>query len=72
METQPAFVGADGAIHLHTVTAIDMNLTVIILPRHPELDDPFRLNKPFQQPHGPIFRVLFQKRPERAQTSSLA
>ena len=32
MEAQAAFVGADGAVELHTVAAVHMDLTVVIHP----------------------------------------
>ena len=41
MKSQSTLVGTDGAIELNAVSGIDVNLTVIIDPRHTELDLPF-------------------------------
>ena len=44
MKPQTTFVWSDCTVHLNPETSIDLNLTVIIDPWNPELDDPLRLN----------------------------
>ena len=39
METQAAFVGADGAIELHTVTNVYLYLALVVDPGHTESSD---------------------------------
>ncbi len=45
VEPQAALVGADGAVELHPEAPVDVDLALIILPGHPELDDPLRLHQ---------------------------
>ena len=49
METQAAFVGTDGRVELHTVTAVDLNLALVIDPGHTEHDDALGLDKALDQ-----------------------
>ena len=44
MKTDTAFVRTDGAIHLHTETAVDLHFPFIIHPRHTEHDHAFRFH----------------------------
>jgi hypothetical protein len=39
VETEPSFVRAEGGVELHAVTALDMRLSMIVLPDDTELDD---------------------------------
>lgn len=39
METETTLVGAKGRVELNTVTAVDLNLTLVVLPNDTELDD---------------------------------
>ena len=47
METQAAFIGADGAVHFDAEAAVDLNVALVIHPGHPEHDDPFRFYNSF-------------------------
>ena len=38
MKAQPAFVGADGAVHLNAIAAIDLNFTAIGYPGYAKRD----------------------------------
>ena len=58
MEAQTALVGADGAVELHTVAAIDLDLAFVIDPGHTEADDAFRLDQTLDQTGLLIFGVL--------------
>ena len=44
MEAQTALVGADGAVELDAVAAVDLHLARVVHPRHAELDDAFGLD----------------------------
>ncbi|MFA7368130.1 MAG: hypothetical protein WC334_00650 [Kiritimatiellales bacterium] len=48
MEAQSAFIRADGAVEFEAETAVDLNLTFIILPRHAENDLAFRFDEAVQ------------------------
>ena len=39
METETALVGTDGAVELHTVSGIGLDLSLVIHPRHAEGED---------------------------------
>ena len=60
MEAQAAFVGADGAVGLDAVAAVDVEDAVVIFPGDAENDDAFRFNDAFQDVVLFIFRFLFQ------------
>ena len=51
MEADAALVGADGAVHLHAVAAVDLDLAPVVEPRHAEDDDPFGFGDAFQNLH---------------------
>ena len=44
MEAQAALVGADSAVRLHAVAAVDLHLALVVLPRHAEHHDALRLD----------------------------
>ena len=67
MEAQTALVRADGAVHLDTETAIDLDLALIIDPGNPENNCPLRFAHALQDAGGQIVRIGFKKRPETAQ-----
>ncbi|MNJ61606.1 hypothetical protein D3C77_574030 [compost metagenome] len=67
VETQTALVRADGAAHLYTVAAVDLDLARIIDPRHTEQDRALRLNHTFENAGLKIMRVGLKERPEAAQ-----
>ena len=49
MKSETALIRIDCTVELNAVSGIDVNLTVIIDPRHTELDLPFRIDQTFQQ-----------------------
>ena len=48
MEAQAAFVRADGAVELHAVAVVDLDLAFVVDPLHAELDDAFRNDDAFE------------------------
>lgn len=49
MKSETALIRIDCTVERNAVSGIDVNLTVIIDPRHTELDLPFRIDQTFQQ-----------------------
>ena len=45
MEAQTAFVRADGAVELNTITDVHMYFTIVVNPRHTERNNALRLNE---------------------------
>ena len=50
VEPQTALVGAERAVELHPETAVDVHLTAVVLPGHPEDDLPLRLAEALDDP----------------------
>ena len=48
VKTQAALVGADGVVELHTEAAVDMDTSLIVRPRDPELDHAVGLHQTVQ------------------------
>ena len=48
METDAALVGADGAVHLHAVAAVDVDAAAVVGPGDAEHDDALGFDHPFQ------------------------
>ena len=67
METQAALVGADGAVRLHAVAAVDLNLALVVLPRHAEHDDALRLDHALKDLVLLVLGMLLQDRHDRGQ-----
>ena len=65
VKTQPAFVGPDGAVHLHAVAAVDLHLAVAVGPGDAEHDDALRLGHALEDFGLLIFGVLLYERPHR-------
>ena len=61
MEPQAALVGADGAVELHAVAAVDLHLALVVHPGHTEGDDPLGLHQPLDQAGFLVFGVLFHQ-----------
>ncbi|MNF01777.1 hypothetical protein D3C80_2008200 [compost metagenome] len=57
MEAYAAFIGADCAVELYPVPAVNLYLAGFIYPRDPEGDGAFRLNKPLQNSIRLILRM---------------
>ena len=67
METQTALVGADGAVRLHAVAAVDLHLALVVLPRHAEHHDALRLDHALQDLVLFVLGMLLQDRHDRGQ-----
>ncbi len=48
MEADAALVGADGAVHLHAVAAVDVDAAAVVRPGDTEHDDTLGFDHPFQ------------------------
>ncbi|EET44462.1 hypothetical protein NEISICOT_01680 [Neisseria sicca ATCC 29256] len=62
VETQAAFVRADGGTHLNTVAAVDLDLSFVVHPSDAEHNDAFRFDDAFKQVLLGVFRIFCQKR----------
>ncbi len=67
METQPALVRADGAVHLDTESAVDLNFSPIVKPGNAEHDYALRFGDSFEDFRRAIFWMLLQHQPKRIQ-----
>ena len=65
MKTEPAFVRTDRAVHLDAEPAVHLQLALIVLPRHTEYDDAFRLDDPLEDFSFAILGMLIEHRRER-------
>src|SRR5436309_9290257 len=65
MKSQSAFVRPDRAVHLHPEAAIDVDLALVVLPRHAEHDHAFRFNDAFEDFRFAIARVPIEHERER-------
>ena len=59
MEAQAALVGANGAVELHAVAAVHLDLALIIDPGHTEADDALRLHQTLDEGGLLVLGVLF-------------
>ena len=55
VQTQTTLVRSNGIVELHTITGVDMGLTLVVHPRHTEHDLTIRLDQTLQQR---LFAVL--------------
>ena len=46
METEAALIGADGTVHLHAETAVDLDFSTVVGPGNAEHDHPFGFRYP--------------------------
>lgn len=67
MEAEAALVWSDGAVEFHTVSAVHLNLALVIDPRHAEQDGSFRFHDPFQNRVVFILGIRSQNRFDRAE-----
>ena len=67
MKAQPSLIGADGGIVLDAVAAVDLGVSLVVLPRNPELNHSLRLDQTLHQSGSFILRVFFQNRFEGAE-----
>ena len=64
MEAQAALVGADGAVELDAESPVHLDVTLIVDPRHPELDQPLWLHNSLIDVRGDELRVCLDHRVE--------
>src|SRR5262249_60156673 len=64
VEAEPALVGAEGAVELDPEAAVDVDLAVVGLPRHPEDDLALRLADALDDLLAAQLGVLAQERAE--------
>ena len=55
MKPQAAFVGSDGRVELDPEAPVNVDVSLLVLPRYPELDNSFRLH---QAVHDALFNKL--------------
>ncbi len=60
MEAQAAFVRPDGAVHLDTEAAVDLDVALVVKPRHAEHKHALRLYDPLENAGGDVFGMLLQ------------
>ena len=58
MEPKAALVRADGGAELDAVAAVDMDLSLVVNPRHPEGDHTLRFHKALDDALLLVFRML--------------
>ncbi len=65
VEPEAALVGADGAVHLDAETAVDLDVALVIEPRHAEHDDALGLHDPLEDVGLAVLGALLDDRPDR-------
>ena len=65
VEAETALVGPDRTVHLDAEAPVDLDLTAIVDPRHPEDDDPLGLDHPLEHFRLEVFGVAVERRPYR-------
>src|SRR5208283_5709211 len=67
METQAALVGADGAVHLNAEAAIDLDVALVVKPRHAEHKDALGFHNPLQDSGRDVFRMSLENEAQRVE-----
>jgi hypothetical protein len=67
MEAQSALVRADGAVHLDAESTVDLNVALVVKPRHAEHKDALGLDHSFEQTRRLILGMLRKDQPERVE-----
>ena len=67
MEAEAALVRSDGAVEFHAVSAVHLDLPLVVDPRHAEQDGSFRFNDPFQNRVIFVLGIRGQDRFDRAE-----
>ena len=67
MEAQAALVWTKCAGHLHTEATVDLNLALVVHPRHTKRDDAIRLDHTFKDFVLLVLRMLLQQGNNRCQ-----
>ena len=65
MEAQAALVGADGAVHLDTEAAIDLDIVLVVKPRHTEHDEALGFSDALKNFCRDVFRMPLQHGAQR-------
>ena len=60
MKTKPTLVGTDRAVHLDSKAAIELNVTLVVHPRHSEQDDALGLDDALENFRAPVFGVFLE------------
>ncbi len=67
VEPQPALVGADRAVHLDAVAAVDLDLPLVVHPRHPEHQHPLGLDDALDDARMAVLGMAVEDEGERLQ-----
>src|SRR5262245_30911701 len=67
MKTQPAFVRAEGAIHLHAKASVDLDLLFVVDPRDAKLNHALRFDQALQNSGVPELLAAVDNWPDRLQ-----
>lgn len=60
VQPETTLVGTKGRVELHTVSAVDLKIALVVLPDYSELDHALRNGNDLQS--DPVFRVLLEER----------
>src|SRR5450756_2526834 len=60
VQAQAALVGANGAVHLHAIALVDLDLALVVDPGHAEHDDPLRLGDALEDLGLAVLRLLVE------------
>src|SRR4029077_18894308 len=67
MKTQPAFIWAKGAIHLHAKPAVHLDLSFVVDPRDAKLNHSLRFDQALQDSGVPELLAAVDDGPDRLQ-----
>src|SRR6516164_2488305 len=67
MKTQPAFIWAEGAIHLHAKPAVHLDLSFVVDPRDAKLNHSLRFDQALQNSGVPELLAAVDDWPDRLQ-----
>ena len=59
MKAKTSFVWTQSGIELHTISPVDLHLSLVIFPDHSELDHPFRDGSDLEG--GLVFGILLEE-----------
>ena len=65
MQTHAALVGADAAVELHAITAVDLHVSFVVYPRNAEHDNALGLDQALEQRCFLVFGMGFDDRLKR-------
>lgn len=58
METDASLIWTDGVVELHAIADVDVDITVVVHPRHAESEDAVGLYEAFHETDAFKFRML--------------